>query len=92
MGHGEHIGNLTGHAAWVTSLDWNDSGEYLASAGLDGRVKVWSMDRLECVATHSETDEPLWAVRWLPKLSRNEYFVTGGASRSLTFYREATGV
>ncbi|PHH53444.1 Meiotic recombination protein rec14 [Ceratocystis fimbriata CBS 114723] len=90
--HGEHIGNLKGHAAWITSLDWNDSGEYLASAALDGRVKVWSIDRLECVATHSETDEALWAVRWLPKMGRSEFFVTGGASRSLTFYREATGI
>lgn len=28
---GEQFATLIGHAAWVTSLDWNDSGEYLLS-------------------------------------------------------------
>jgi superkiller protein 8 len=89
--HGEHVSNLTGHGAWVTSLDWNDTGEYLLSGAFDGKVKVWSLERAECVATHSETDKALWAVKWLPKTTRNEMFVTAGANRSLTFYREATG-
>ncbi|KAI0594268.1 WD40-repeat-containing domain protein [Biscogniauxia sp. FL1348] len=89
--HGEHVGNLTGHSAWVTSLDWSSTGEYLLSGAFDGKVKVWSIDRGACVATHSETDRALWAVRWLPKTAKNEMFCTAGANRSLTFYREATG-
>ncbi|KAI0484389.1 WD40-repeat-containing domain protein [Xylariaceae sp. FL0804] len=89
--HGEHVGNLTGHAAWVTSIHWSDTGEYLLSGALDGKVKVWSIDRSACVATHSETDQALWAVRWLPKTKQNEMFCTAGANRSITFYREATG-
>lgn len=89
--HGEHVGNLTGHTAWVMSLDWNDTGEYLLSGAFDGKVKVWSIERGACVATHNETDKALWAVRWLPKSGRNEMFCTAGANRSLTFYREATG-
>ena len=28
---GEQVANLTGHSAWVMSLDWSDSGEYLLS-------------------------------------------------------------
>jgi len=28
---GEQIANLAGHVAWITSLDWNDTGEYLLS-------------------------------------------------------------
>ncbi|KAI0384814.1 WD40 repeat-like protein [Hypomontagnella monticulosa] len=89
--HGEHVGNLTGHTAWITSIDWSDTGEYLLSGAFDGKVKVWSIDRGACVATHSETDKALWSVRWLPKTGRNEMFCTAGANRSLTFYREATG-
>ncbi|KAI2632512.1 WD40 repeat-like protein [Hypomontagnella submonticulosa] len=89
--HGEHVGNLTGHTAWITSIDWNDTGEYLLSGAFDGKVKVWSIDRGACVATHSETDKALWSVKWLPKTGRNEMFCTAGANRSLTFYREATG-
>lgn len=92
MKHGEHVGNLSGHAAWITSIDWSDTGEYLLSGSLDGKVKVWSIDRNQCVATHSETDKALWSVKWLPKTAKNEMFVTAGANRSLTFYREATGI
>ncbi|UKZ51447.1 hypothetical protein TrVGV298_005207 [Trichoderma virens] len=89
--HGEHVGNLTGHSSWITSLDWSDTGEYLLSGSMDGKVKVWSIERGVCVATHSETDKALWAVRWLPKTGRSEMFCTAGANRSISFYREATG-
>jgi superkiller protein 8 len=91
MLHGEHVGNLTGHSSWITSIDWNDTGEYLLSGAMDGKAKVWSIDRGASVATHSETDKALWAVRWLPKTGKNEAFCTAGANRSLSFYREATG-
>jgi superkiller protein 8 len=91
MKHGESVGQLTGHSAWITCVDWSDTGEYLLSGAFDGKVKVWSIDRGVCVATHSETDKALWSVKWLPKTNKNEMFVTAGAHRSLTFYREATG-
>lgn len=28
---GEQVAHLTGHSAWVMSLDWNSTGEYLLS-------------------------------------------------------------
>jgi superkiller protein 8 len=49
------------------------------------------MDTKMCVATQSETEKAVWSVKWLPKSSRSEAFVTAGANRSLAFYREATG-
>ncbi|RDA83816.1 hypothetical protein CP532_4614 [Ophiocordyceps camponoti-leonardi (nom. inval.)] len=91
MKHGEHVGNLTGHASWITTLDWSFTGEYLLSGSMDGKVKVWSVERAACVATHSETDKVLWAARWLPKTGKSEMFCTAGANRSISFYREATG-
>ncbi|KPM44292.1 hypothetical protein AK830_g2252 [Neonectria ditissima] len=69
MKHGEHIGNLTGHSSWITAVDWSDTGEFLLSGSMDGKVKVWSIERNACVATHSETDKALWSVKWLPKTS-----------------------
>ncbi|GJD04641.1 WD repeat domain-containing protein [Colletotrichum higginsianum] len=89
--NGEQVSNMTGHASWITSIDWNDSGEYLLSGAMDGKVKVWSVERGACVATHSETDKALWTVKWLPKTGKNESFCTAGAHRSISFYREATG-
>ncbi|KAH8175562.1 WD domain, g-beta repeat domain-containing protein [Sarocladium implicatum] len=92
MKHGEHVGNLTGHSSWITTVDWNDTGEFLLSGAMDGKVKVWSIERMAAVATHSETDKALWAVRWLPKVAgKSEMFCTAGANRSISFYREATG-
>ncbi|KAH8770083.1 putative meiotic recombination protein Ski8/Rec14 [Diaporthe sp. PMI_573] len=90
---GEHVGILNSggsSSAWITSLDWSDTGEFLLSGSTDGKVRVWSIDRGVCVATHSETDKILWSVRWLPKAAahRGEMFCTAGANRSLTFYRE----
>lgn len=88
---GDQVAALTGHGAWVFSLDWNDTGEYLLSGALDGKAKVWSIEQRTCVATHTETEKTLWCVKWLPKTGKNEGFATAGANRSISFYREATG-
>ncbi|KAL1957898.1 hypothetical protein VTO42DRAFT_5463 [Malbranchea cinnamomea] len=88
---GEQIANLAGHSAWVMSLDWSDSGEYLLSGSFDGKVKVWSIERTTCVATHSESERAIWCVKWLPKLGKSERFAIAGSNRSISFYREATG-
>ncbi|KAK5116693.1 hypothetical protein LTR62_007367 [Meristemomyces frigidus] len=90
---GEQVANLTGHASWIMSLDWNWSGEYLLSGSYDGKAKIWSLERRECVATQTESEKCLWAVKWLPKSAsaRNETFVTAGAGKTLAFYREASG-
>ena len=88
---GEQVANLTGHSAWIFSVDWSDTGEYLLSGSFDGKVKVWSIDRRACVATHSEAEKTLWSVKWLPKTGKSEAFATAGANQSISFYREATG-
>ncbi|KAK2760957.1 hypothetical protein FQN54_002199 [Arachnomyces sp. PD_36] len=88
---GEPVANFTGHTAWILSLDWSHTGEYLLSGSFDGKVKVWSIERKACVATHSETDKALWSVKWLPKTGKTEGFATAGGNRSISFYREATG-
>lgn len=57
----------------------------------DGKAKVWSIDQKTCVATHSESEHGLFAVRWLPRIGKNEGFVTAGAGKNIAFYREAMG-
>ncbi|KAF2142622.1 uncharacterized protein K452DRAFT_270420 [Aplosporella prunicola CBS 121167] len=90
---GEQIANLSGHAAWIMSLDWSDTGEYLLSGAFDGKAKIWSLETRMCVATHSESDQTLWTVKWLPKSAahRAEMFAVAGAGKSISFYREASG-
>lgn len=106
MSRGEHVSNLAlptslsasgsgassgSLAPWITALDWSDTGEWLLSGSVDGKVRVWSVERGVCVAAHSETDGALWSVKWLKKTGRNEFFATAGENRSISFYREATG-
>ncbi|KAL5334063.1 WD40-repeat-containing domain protein [Aspergillus crustosus] len=88
---GEQVASLTGHAAWILSLSWSETGEYLLSGSFDGKVKVWSIEMRNSVATLSETEKAVWSVRWLPKVGKSEGFATAGANRSISFYREATG-
>lgn len=89
--HGEQVANLTGHSAWIFSIDWSETGEYLISGSSDGKVKVWSIDQRSVVSTYSETGQTLWSVKFIPKKERIERFVTAGASRSICLYREASG-
>jgi superkiller protein 8 len=104
---GEQVANLTGHSAWIFSLDFSSTGEYLLSGlvmscppsvanadesrSFDGKTKVWSIDTRSCVATHTETDKTIWSVKWLARTTRSEGFAAAGANRSISFYREATG-
>lgn len=90
---GEQVANLTGHSSWIMSLDWNWNGEYLLSGSQDGKAKIWSVERRECVATQTESEKCLWSVKWLyhSPTARNEVFVTAGAGKTLAFYREASG-
>lgn len=74
------------------SLDWSATGEYLLSGSWDGKVKVWSVETRQCVATLGDAQgKTVWAVKWLPKVGREEGFATGGAGKSISFYREAAG-
>ncbi|OJD19249.1 ribosomal protein L32 [Emergomyces pasteurianus Ep9510] len=88
---GEQVAALTGHTSWITSLDWSHTGEFLLSSALDGKVKVWSIERRACVATHSDSEVAIWSAKWLPKVGGTEKFVTASAKGNITFYREATG-
>ncbi|KAF1991110.1 WD40 repeat-like protein [Aulographum hederae CBS 113979] len=89
---GEQVANLAGHSAWILSIDFNSTGEYLLSGGFDGRAKVWNVGTRTCVVTHGESEKPLWVVRWLPKIGgRSEMFVVAGGTGGVGVLREASG-
>lgn len=99
---GEQIASLTGHQSCIMCLDWNSTGEWLASGSWDGQVRVWSTERRECVtvlreaasgASQETTGKCIWSLKWLPRIEgrRGEGFAAAGSGRSITFYREAAG-
>ncbi|KAL3427659.1 meiotic recombination protein ski8 [Phlyctema vagabunda] len=89
--HGEQVDSFRGNDAWISSVDWSDTGEYLLSGSFNGKVRVWSIDQKRSVSSHDESQHMIWSVKWLPKTGRSEAFATAGGSRNISFYREATG-
>lgn len=62
--YGENVGSFTipshssqvpigafAHDGWVFEIDFNETGEFLASAGYDGRIRVWNITTREREAT-----------------------------------------
>lgn len=62
--YGENVGSLTipshststsvgayAHENWVFEVDFNESGEHLATAGYDGKVRIWNVETREREAT-----------------------------------------
>ncbi|KAK9468722.1 WD40-repeat-containing domain protein [Lipomyces arxii] len=86
----EQVFNLPGHTRWVMALDWNVTGEYLLSGSFDKSLRVWSVESTECVASQTESDGPIWAVKWIQTRSP-QGFLSAGTDKTIRWYREATG-
>ncbi|KAJ9665073.1 Ski complex subunit Rec14 [Coniosporium apollinis] len=89
---GEQVAQLLGHQAWIMSLDWSDTGEWLLSGAWDGKAKVWRTETRECVATQGFDGGTVWAGRWLPRVTgMPERFTVAGQGGGIGFLREASG-
>lgn len=101
---GEQVASLasgTGlsSSSWIFSVSWSPgTGEYLVSAGWDGKIRVWRTETGECVATMQEAEKAVWSVEWLKGnggqkgvQGRVEGFAAAGTGGGIRFYREAAG-
>ncbi|TIB08986.1 hypothetical protein E3P92_03605 [Wallemia ichthyophaga] len=61
------IGSLShdGHTADVSEVEWSPNGRYLASAGRDGNVLVWSIDDRRVIAK-TKAESLVTAFAWHP--------------------------
>ncbi|CAO3689858.1 unnamed protein product [Rhizopus stolonifer] len=63
---GETLICLDGHTDSVTSVAFSCDGKYVASAGMDGKVRVWNAESGDFCAAVEGPDEVIW-INWHPK-------------------------
>ncbi|KAI9717471.1 MAG: superkiller [Chrysothrix sp. TS-e1954] len=93
---GEQVALLEGHTSWVFDLDFNANGTLLVSGGWAGEVRVWDVERRECVSVvkgdegkeGSGAGAAVWGVKWV-RVGRGEGFVCAGRRGDLGWWREA---
>ncbi|KAM0786878.1 hypothetical protein ACM66B_002303 [Microbotryomycetes sp. NB124-2] len=94
--NGERVAKLSGHSDSVTSVGFSTDGEFVATGGMDGRVRVWkhvknsSNDWLqwEFLTDLEGPDEVNW-IDWHPK---GTLLLAGGADGTVWLWNLPTGV
>ena len=82
------LGALEVHSGPVRALAWSPQGDRLASASLDGTVRVWDMASRQTLHVLNGHAEWVFSVAWSPDGTR---LVSGGADDSVRLWDASTG-
>ncbi|KAL1918739.1 uncharacterized protein VTP21DRAFT_2761 [Calcarisporiella thermophila] len=63
---GEQLFEFGGHTDSVTSVAFSSDGEYVASGGMDGKVRLWKVSNGEFINSVEGPDEVVW-IQWHPR-------------------------
>lgn len=76
-----------GHEGRVRSVEFSPDGEWVATGGDDGTVRVWSLNGHQEWSVMLSTDEPVNVVRWRP--SRETFILAAAVGEDMFFMAPA---
>ncbi|KAF5303936.1 hypothetical protein FQA39_LY01721 [Lamprigera yunnana] len=82
---------LRGHIKAVTGFDWSANNDLIASASLDGTIKVWNVAHNVCLRTINDlTNAPLLCCLFQP--TNNNLLITGNGKGEVGVANVSTGL
>lgn len=91
------VHNLQAHLKEIYTIKWSPTGPgtnnpnsnlILASASFDSTVRLWDVDRGECIHTLSRHTEPVYSVAFSPD---GKYLATGSFDKCVNIWNIASG-
>jgi WD40 repeat protein len=79
---------LRGHVDTITDMEFNNDGSSLATAGMDGCVKIWSVSDGKCIHT---LDGPTESIDWLNWHPRGNVLLAGSSDFTVWMWNAQSG-
>ena len=96
---GECLATLQGHTSALVKAAWLNAGLQIATASVDGIVKVWNFRKQQCQNTFEMHEEKIWAMDFLEvsKKSSEEVreretlrMITGAGDSTVKLWTDST--
>ena len=66
------MATLQGHQDQLVKVQWLNMGLQLASASIDGVVKIWNVKKQQCVNTYEMHQDKIWTMDLYEKIEKVE--------------------